>query len=188
MRVILTLIFSYFFLSWRRSYLVYPIPKSLLYFQHAKAFHGELKNDLVWQLWSSIRIFLDYKSILSLLLQSAFGGFIFNIFIRIYYLYGGGVFIVNLYICVQCILVKFIPRSFSLIPFPSTTSTGFIVLFSYKCIKYINHIHPALSSPSHKYPPHNRTCFTFLSFIFFQVYIHCSEGVLPCYQLWYMSK
>jgi hypothetical protein len=73
----------------------------------------------------------------------------------------------------QYILIRFNPSFFLLYP-PSpllrAISTGFIVLFTFMSTKYFHLFalfHPFFM-PSHSrlYPPPDRTCFTFLSFIY----------------------
>jgi hypothetical protein len=75
----------------------------------------------------------------------------------------------------------FNPPSFYFISLPllKMISTSFIVLFSHKYIKHIDHAY--LPSPLHSpsslplVPTLNRSCFIFLIFIF-EVYIYCPKG------------
>jgi hypothetical protein len=55
----------------------------------------------------------------------------------------------------QCIWLDSPARSFSLIPpsLPKTVSTGFIILFSYKDAKHMDHIHCPSDTPSPPLPP-----------------------------------
>jgi hypothetical protein len=103
----------------------------------------------------------------------------------------------HLHNCSQYILISFTPPPFfihsSLLL--RITLIGFIVLFAYTNTKYFHHIHLSLcfpyALPSHSYPPLDKTCFTFLSFIFFkkrhlvslwQLYrlFHCDISIYAC--------
>jgi hypothetical protein len=89
-----------------------------------------------------------------------------------------------LYKCLQYILIRLTPTSFSLIPPPllRTIRTGFIILFSYLNTKYIHHILPlspfpyAFPSPVVSTP---RTDLFYLPVLHFFKCILIVQGILP---------
>jgi hypothetical protein len=107
-------------------------------------------------------------------------GFFFSLFLLTYNSLQGDT-LCYLHMCLQCILVKFTPPSFSLVPLPTSLKNfGFILLFSY--IKYItifavNHLF-LMPSSLPLIPPQKRPVLS-SSFIFKK----CMLTVQGCFTL-----
>jgi hypothetical protein len=86
--------------------------------------------------------------------------------------------------CLQYIVISFTPSI--VLPFPPLgTILSFIVQFPYMNMKYFHHFCPPLPSlftlapPTGTYLWTHRTCFIFLSFFVFKVYIDLFKGFSP---------